>query len=556
MFGLIGAVLFGASAWAQQFSFSTVALSGQPAPGTAAGVIYSFPITEASLNGSGQAAFLAQIIGTGVGANNNTGIWLGAAGSVSLLAREGDAAPGTSAGINFSDFGVETPNLNAAGQSVFAATLIGGGVTVANNTGLWMGAPGSVALLARAGNAAPGTGAGINFSSFNYPAAINAAGQVAFFGSLTGGGVTNANDTGLWLGVPGSVALLARTGSQAPGMAAGVNYSGLGPAAINATGLSVFGANTSDGSNGLWTGAPGSVALLARSGGQAPGTPAGTTFLNFVDSSNVQTRPAINAAGQIAFAGNLTGTGVTGSNISGLWTGTPGNVALLARAGNQAPGTPAGITFANQFGTPTINASGQNAFFAGLTGAGVDGLNNQGIWRGTPGSMALVVRNGNMAPGAGAGTAFSTIVDFAFNDRGEVAFSIDLTGPLVTTANDSSLWFSDAAGNLTLIVREGSPFQVAPGDVRTVSFLFIAGNFRGGSGDEDGFPNGFNDQGQLAFLAGFTDGSSGIFIATVPEPSSLVVVALLVGGLGGTRWLARRQNGAAAQGPIVPARVC
>lgn len=148
------------------------------------------------------------------------------------------------------------------------------------------------------------------------------------------------------------------------------------------------------------------------------------------------------------------------------------------------------------------------------------------------GSLSRVFREGEAAPGS-SGTLFGDVFNFSFaslpfalNDRGEVAFYNELTGPGVTAENDGSLWLADATGALTLVVREGSPFEVAPGDTRIVSGIFFAA----GSGDEDGFPSGLNDQGQIAFLSAFTDGSSGVFIA-VPEPGSWMLLALGAAGL-------------------------
>jgi hypothetical protein len=207
------------SAWAQ-FNFSTVALTGQPAPGTPAGVSYSDFGSEPTLNAVGQVAFVGELAGSGVTNANNNGLWSGAPGNLMILAREGAPAPGTPAGVSYGFVGFVLP-LNAPGQSAYFGFLTGAGVSDANNIGLWSGAPGGVALLARTGDQAPGTAAGVNYAGLGDPI-INDANQSLFVGSLTGPGVTSANDVGIWLGAPGSVALVVREGNPAPGLAAGV----------------------------------------------------------------------------------------------------------------------------------------------------------------------------------------------------------------------------------------------------------------------------------------------------------------------------------------------
>jgi len=79
--GLVGALLSaGGSAWAEQFNFSTVALAGQPAPGTAVGVNYAVFNSAPTLNVAGQSAFRAGLTGTGVTSANDVGHWVGAPG--------------------------------------------------------------------------------------------------------------------------------------------------------------------------------------------------------------------------------------------------------------------------------------------------------------------------------------------------------------------------------------------------------------------------------------------------------------------------------------------
>jgi hypothetical protein len=428
-----------------------------PAPGTPAGVVYGSHF-GALIDGESNALWSAVVTGGNTTANTESGIWIGKPGAVSLLVRAGDPAPDTdSAFLSFSASGSYIA-LNA-GNVVFAAGLRGN-VTAANNSGVWLGSPGNLVLVARKGVPAPGTQAGVKYDGFGPRIALNSVGQTAFRSTLTGSGVTAANSYGVWVGGPGGVALLARSGDPAPGTAIGVSY---GP----------------------------------------------------FDNSP----PVINAAGQVAFS-VTTQVGSTGTGPRGIWVGTVGNVRLLARVGNAAPDTQPGVTIATISSSPALNAAGQTLFEGTVTGSGVSTSNDSGVWKGIPDSVAKVFREGDPAPGPGAGAVFGHVSNFgqSINDRGEVVFVNELTGPNVTTANDRSIWFVDAAGNFALVVREGDSFEVAPGDRRVLSDVNILGapGFAtiGGSGDETGRECGFNDRAQIAFRATFTDGSSGIFVAS------------------------------------------
>ncbi len=377
--------------------------------------------------------------------------------------------------------------LNGAGQTAFVGYLTGTGVGGSNDTGIWTEGSGSgLALVAREGSPAPGTAVGVNFSNLDtgFPPVLNNAGQIAFRGSLTGTGVSSSNDSGIWSEGGGSgLALVAREGSQAPGLDAGVNFSGF-------------------------------------------------------------SSPVLNAAGQTAFLGLLTGTGVTDSNDTSIWSeGGGSGLVLVAREGSKAPGTESGVSFSGFNSLPLLNGAGQTAFVGTLTGTGVSNPNLRGIWSEGGGSgLALVARAGSKAPGTGAGVNFASNFDkLVLNDAGQTAFLAGLTGSGVTGSNYGGLWATDLDGLLHLIVREGDLFDVDPDplidDLRTIRFVGLAAT---NSFENDGLGTGFNDAGQLAFSLSFTDGSQGIFVATIPEPASLAKL-----GLAGLALRRRRGRGTA-----------
>src|SRR5262249_5162885 len=150
----------------QGFVPTPVVRSGDNAPGTPAGVTFGLPpgttdpstVIGPAINSSGTVALIVHVTGSGVTANvNDSGIWTGTAGGgVQLVARDGDPAPiGSGASAPLAQIN-SFPAINAAGLVGFRGTLaVGGGVTTANDTGVWAKPAGRPpALVARGGGGA------------------------------------------------------------------------------------------------------------------------------------------------------------------------------------------------------------------------------------------------------------------------------------------------------------------------------------------------------------------------------------------------------------------
>ncbi len=290
--------------------------------------------------------------------------------SAAPLAVSGTQAAGTAANVNYlsfptitgAPFGAPTvpPTINANGQVTFYANLNGPGVVGTNNLGLWSGTPGNVTIGARTGDPAPSFGPGAVYGSFSaplvpnsgpQPVAMNGSGQVLFDAFATGSSVSAANDEALSISTAGSNTIGVREGSQAPGNSSGVTFvsnsqgSVFRSPVINDAGHIGFQATVSIGQTGIWTGSPGSLQLVAQTGMAAPGTPAGVNFAQVFSGGSPQFAfglTAMNASDQVAFSSALSGPGVNITNAGGLFVGSAGNVQLLARGGDQAPGMAAG----------------------------------------------------------------------------------------------------------------------------------------------------------------------------------------------------------------------
>jgi len=508
---------------AEAQSVRTVALSGYAAPGTISNVNFAgFGFGAPVLNNAGQTAFLGLLTGSEVTASNNSGIWSEGGGTgLALVVRTGNVAPETD-GANFSAYGLSNPVLNDVGQTAFTGELLQSTEVDSRNAfGVWLEGGGTgLTLIVRSGNVAPDT-SGAKFSYFDFgPPALNDAGQTAFTVSLTGTGVSFFNDRGIWSGGGNGLTMVARSGNVAPetGGAIFAPNQNFSTPDLNDAGQTTFyarlGTEVNNGNDvGIWSEGGGTgLTLVARQGDVAPGT-SGAKFIfggfNFIPT-------ALNGAGQMAFAGALTGTGVNSSNNSGIWSeGGSAELTLVVRTGDSAPGTGAyfrglGTT------TPILNDAGQTAFIGRLTGTGVSLDNNSGIWsEGGGAGLDLVALEGNVAPetdGANFGDFDSSTP--VLNSEGQMAFFGRLTGTGIDGDNDRGIWAEDPLGILKLIARTGDMLDVEDGpgtDSRTISSL----SFTGKTGNGDGRPSGFNDLGQLAFLATFTDGTSGVFVSNL-----------------------------------------
>lgn len=441
------------------------------------------------------------------------------------IATSGQAAPGS--GSTFSSFA--RPVLNDAGQLAF--------ISVQSNglSALYRSEPDlSLTSLAQVGQAAlpeqPFVGAG-TWSAFVAGPVIGADGRVGFFAqtsttrgvfrtdagtrvspvllagtSLSVGNVSQVlaldqNDSGqmAFLGTDANnsflsifrtqqpvLGILASRGQAAPGTASGVFTSLSGPV-INRAGQVSFvaGIGNHAGSQGIYRAeAPGASPGLTPIALQGQSLPGGSgTVLGSLGAAHM------GDGGHVAFSANLTGS-VAGQGV--YRSSAQGNTLIeLARSGQEAPGTRGGRFQDFSFSAPRVNASGQVAFRAMATG----GESSGGLYRSDASGTALtaIALQGQRVAASGNGT-FAAIGDtLALSDLGVLAFQGSLTGG----SSGGGLFLGD--GRDTLAVR-------LLGDLvggKPITFL-------------EHSADGLNRKGQLAYRAGFADGSSGVFLYT-PE---------------------------------------
>jgi hypothetical protein len=322
---------------------------------------------------------------------------------------------------------------------------------------------------------------------------------------------------------------LSRSGSQAPLLPAGVTM-GIGggqsgsPAVVAADGTVAFYAGlsgpgiTSSNSGILYGGTAAAPKIIARLGDAAPGTDSVYASLG---------RPSIGSSGRVAYMATLTGGSATTTNYGALYAGTQSSPQLVARSESTAAGAGAGVTYLINDNTmltqrPEVNAAGQVAFVSRLQGAGVSSVNDFGLFAGSPGLPSLIAREGQPAPGSSDNASFTNFFDYELADDGFVAFKANLAvGGGSTQATDLGLYLYDPnAGSVVKLAREGDPFDIGGGVMRTVADLGIGFNDFSNGGLVDHSLRGIAAGGRVAFALRFTDNTGGVFLATVPEPGT------------------------------------
>jgi hypothetical protein len=164
--------------------FTMVAREGDPVPDLIPGAVFADTFSKPVLNDAGDLAFrgVLRVGPGGVTSDDDDVIWLyDRDGQASVVAREGDPAPGAPDGAVFSTLG--TVALNAAGQVAFNARLaIGpGGVVAGEDRGVWGPGPdGSLGMLLREGDPVPGRPADVRFTGVDHAPLLNNRGDTVF----------------------------------------------------------------------------------------------------------------------------------------------------------------------------------------------------------------------------------------------------------------------------------------------------------------------------------------------------------------------------------------
>ncbi len=362
--------------------------------------------------------------------------------------------------------------------------------------------------VAFSGDTAPGTSNDTNFAGFISAPVLNNSGETAFVGAITGSKVNNSNRIGVWSeGGGDGLSLVAQTGDIAPGMGNGEQFTGFFGLPLDNTTLQVHLNNNgqtaflsflTNSGQGIWTRqGTGNLETLVRSGNSAPGTEPGVEFDGF--QVNFLNPISFNDQNEAVFLGGLTGPSINTSNNFGIWrSARDGEVNLVARRGDPAPGLGMGVVFnfnasALGFPAPSLNNNGSLAFTGAFTGTSIELGNDSGIWKETTeNGLSLQVREGSPAPSTAPGVLFRSFSDPALNEKDQIAFVGSLTGAGVDPSNDTGIWVQSLEGDFDAVVLEG---ELAPNIGSNVRFS--------GFGPLTGFGSMvLNNEGNIAFHSG------------------------------------------------------
>jgi len=204
---------------------TAIAATGGPAPGLAAGGTYNVLFPNPAINDNGTTVFKASFNNPNGVITTGTGIWSATNGTVTPVALPGDAAPGFVDGVTLrpsSYFAgsnsvlAQGTKINAAGETIFQATLAGPGINTSGNTNsssVWVGgAQTGLTLVAQGDSLAPGLPHGGRFFSF-LDGNVSDKGTVALIAQYAGATQAPGQGLGLWVGSPGHLQLLAINGT-------------------------------------------------------------------------------------------------------------------------------------------------------------------------------------------------------------------------------------------------------------------------------------------------------------------------------------------------------
>ncbi len=474
-----------------QVQYTTIALTGQPAPGLT-GLTFG-TLADPRLSENFTTAFWSQLA-PNLATSVDNAIWIDRGTGPVVAAREADAIPDP--GI----FGLVTPQLSGLGllSLTIATKQTPTGPTRAAFT--TQASPGSpLSIIA---TEPPQTSSATNTFSFPIPRTDDGQSAYTVSPSSTVPGMLRTAAGNISTGDPAPVA-----GTTLP---VGSLFRRFSPPVMNAAGDMVFRAWAGDTATvanwrqGLWKLSAGSLTPVAIVAEGDLGTEPGSVF------TELGPTPQIDDEGRVAFSARLT---VNGLPAGGLfrWNGAAVTRLIVAGEALQEGSLHAGVISSRFAMTP----AGELAALVPVQEGGPSA--NAVILRIAPdNTQTIVIREGDQAPGLGAAT-IGTLLDPRLSSAGGLAFTATIAGDAVrrvglfAQARQGSAFFP--------IASIGATFTPPGGTAKTVRDL---------SFDHEQSPSGLSQfvGRSLVFTLSFTDESNALLRADLPAPEPVADVNL------------------------------
>lgn len=504
----------------QNIQVRKVALTGDPVPDIDGHSMLTLArVSGATINDHGDVGFHGWAIdGTSMG-------WVDFGGELAPVAKAGDRPPGyTSAFV----FMAANPPMVADNRTVAFFNTVDGPPIYRwwSQYGVWGGNLGDLRPLIAPALPSPGFDP-LDYTWTAFPGPLSPSGKTVVKGNMHIGGADGLINGAVWAGDTTGVELVAREGQPTPEVAPGSHFSDFSFVGVNDSGRVLFIADISGSvsSQSIWTATPQERELVAKEGDPVPGAGEGAIFTDIASGR-------INNADEVAFMA-LFETPINKGN--GVWikqrgSGQPTPVAVC---GSEAPGTGADFDVAGTYSI-WINNRGEVGFKATLDGPDVNSENRWSSWVGDVHGLELIARQGSHVPGMEPDVVFC---DYSgqplLDDHGAVYMKSRIKGPGIDLCNDRVLQYRSPGGSWLNVLREGQSFEVGSGDFRTIREFGLGPMVAG-------YERVFNNHGELAVTLEFTNDTSGIFVLTVPEPSTLVLLSMGAVGLLAYAWRRRR----------------
>ena len=385
---------------------------------------------------------------------------------------------------------------------------------------LFFGPPDNLQIAARAGDLVPGTTDTV-IEHIPGPWGMSPTGGQLVMGCRVADIFGITLHEALLSGTPGNMRIVALENQPLPNDPRAAHMTGFFSEAIASDGTAAAFAsldtldNTGRNDSAiLLISAHADITTVARSGQPVPGLP-GVNWWILVDP------PHIGENGHVGFVGWSDDTSVLPSERRTFVFGLPGALQTIAYPGMQAPDLPPGVQI-HTVGDAQFTPDGSRlAFSARLKGEGVVNLvNDFAIFAGSPGNMHLVARRGDQAWDLPPGNTYVDIHGFSLTDSGRLVFRASFDGPdtplLEGNLHPTGIYAEDSQHIRHLIVRSGAPLDLTPG--QTVTPYIVQTGIDMLFGVASRGKNVLNASGQLLVSADLLPDLASVFLVfDVPE---------------------------------------